>query len=72
MQIKIAKIPHKDKTFKIIDSEEEELIGKILQVEYNGLLNLGHYYDVNTAGVLFDTHTGEPVGFFEFVEGIYE
>ena len=72
MLVKILKIPHRDKTFKIIDSEEENLIGKTLQMEYNGLINLSHYYDLNTAGVLFDTHTGEPVGFFEIVEGIYE
>jgi len=72
MLVKILKIPRRDKTFKIIDSEEENLIGKTLQMECNGLINLSHYYDLNTAGVLFDTHTGEPVGFFEFLEGIYE
>ena len=72
MLVKILKIPRRDKTFKIIDSEEENLIGKTFQMECNGLINLSHYYDLNTAGVLFDTHTGEPVGFFEFLEGIYE
>ena len=66
-----AKLKRLDpKTYEIIDCEDSTFIGRKIRIDYdkncfNGVLNLSKYYDLDTAGDLWDIERGQLIGFWE-------
>lgn len=58
------------KTYEIVDCEDLTFIGKKIHVDYDknwfyGSLSLSKYYDLDTAGDLWDIDRGQLIGYWE-------
>lgn len=56
---------YKNNKFVIIDCDKEELINKIVIVDFFEYCDLEQYFYYDEKGVLYDSRTGGAVGFME-------